>query len=306
MKLLLVTVVMSITFAKQANAKLLDKIVGVFNDTPITLSELQRINFNLPARRSISPQIYLKNKYTFTELLDLAIQQRMIQEKLSSMGYEITDDQVEDHISNTVKGLGVTRKELKQFLTQNGMTYDEYFVLIQSTIEYNLFQSRVIAPLISVSEQQIKNTFYKQNSSNKTFSFLYELVDFTVPNKVLTTKQLLALPKVLKKYQSTGILPESYKMIETSEIGKISEDKLDIKISSVLKKTDEGSFSTPLLLGDYYHIFYIAKKDLRESSLYLTARDQIRNMLYIKSATILTKNWFVAQEDKYFVKRILK
>ena len=55
------------------------------------------------------------------------------------------------------------------FLKSNDLTFNEYFEVIRETIEFNIFNGRVIQPLITITDQEVKNLFYKQNKSNTIF-----------------------------------------------------------------------------------------------------------------------------------------
>ena len=108
--------------------------------------------------------------------------------------------------------------------------------MIKSTIENNIFRAKVITPLISISEQQIKNTFFNRNIGNKTFSFRYQLVSFRLPKKILAkAHEKKEIRNILKKFQATGVLPHKYKDIEINNLGNITEDGLTKDLVSLLK-----------------------------------------------------------------------
>lgn len=283
-------------------AKLLDKTIAVINDRIITLSLTSRVQSNLNARRNISPVIYPKSKYSRKEIIDILIQREMVRSKLNEIGYVIGDDQVESQIKSTEQRLGLNRRALLNFLKNNNFTYDEYFELIRETIEFNIFTSRIIRPLVSVTEQEIKNTFYKNNLKNKTLNFKYTLVDFSLPSKSVTSAMKKNFKSVLKDFQTRGTLPEKFKNIDTSTLGDISEEDLSGSLRKVLKRTDEGSFSSPISYGGSVHVFFVKKKDLVESSIYLQNKTKIRNVLFEKSAKKLIKVWFKRDENNHYIK----
>ena len=134
------------------------------------------------------------------------------------MGYIISDDRVESEIKAKEKALGLTRESLLKFLRENDLTFDEFFELTRESIEFNVFISTVIQPLISVTEQEIKNAFYKENQKNKTLTFKYTLVDFSVKNSKLNKTLVSEFSNVLKKYQENGILPKAYSTMSTNTI----------------------------------------------------------------------------------------
>ena len=151
---------------------LLDKIVAVIDDTPYTLSQVKRRMANIEARRGISPFIYRPGEKVDQQYIVKAmINQSLIRSHLTEMGHFVGDGQVERQIGETQRRLGLSRKALLDFLRNNKMTFDEYFELVKESIEFNIFQETVIRPLVSVTDQEIKNEYYKRNKENKTLSF---------------------------------------------------------------------------------------------------------------------------------------
>ena len=286
-------------------AKLLDKVVAVIDDEIITLSQVERIKNNINGRKEISPQIYNKSNYDINELVKIIIHSRLIREKLSTLGYIISDDQVESQIKNTEKRLGLTRDNLLTFLRSNKTTFEEYFELTREAIEFNIFASRVIQPLISITEQEIKNEFYKKNSSNASLSFKYTLVDFSLAKSKMKKNMLKNFKKVLGNFQNSGNIPSNYSSVETNILGDISEDGLTNKLNKLLKKTNEGSFSKPILISDSYHVFFVKKKDLVESSLFVKQKESIKRSLYEKVSNQITSLWFQRESNKHYIKYFL-
>ncbi|MFN8370483.1 MAG: hypothetical protein U0T83_07655 [Bacteriovoracaceae bacterium] len=282
-------------------AKLIDKIYLVIDDQIVTLSQIKRIQANLNSRKNVSPQIYaIENSEA--SVIESIIRTKLMRDKLSEMGYVIGDDKVNEQIENTESHLNLNRSQLLDFLSNNNLTFNEYFSVIKSTIEYNLFQARVVVPLVSVTEQQIKNTFYKKNSNNKTFSFKYNLVDFYVPKESIAANKVDRLDEVLKNFQSTGILPEEYSKIENTNLGDVSEEGFTENVTNLLKNTDEGAFSKAILINNIYHVFYVKKKDLTESDIFLKAKEEIRRELFDKESVSVMNIWFERQKNKHYIK----
>jgi len=284
------------------SARLLDKILAVVNDSVITHSQVKRIRNNITARENIFPQVYDKKKYTDKTIVNILLEGKLIRHKLGAIGYVISDDQVESQIKGTEKRLGLNRKALLQFLKSNATTFDEYFEIIRSTIEYNIFVSRVISPLISITDQEIKNTFFKMNRGNKTLAFKYNLIDFSINQRLIKKSNVKYLKKTLKKYHATGELPEAYSELQTNLIDDISEGGLTRKIKKALKQTDEGEFSNPVKINNDYHVFFVKKKDLVESDLYIQNKKSIHTKLFNKSLKNVTKLWYAREASNHYIK----
>ena len=295
------TLFLALLTTQVAEAKLVDKVIAIFNSKVLTLSQIERITTNLPARKNVSPQIYNKDKMSDKDIVNLIIRNNMIREKLVAIGYNVTDEQVEEQIKSTEKRLGLGRPELLKFLATNNLTFDEYFEIIRETIEFNIFSSRVIAPLISVTEQQIKNTYYNRYLGNKTVSFKYGLTDYSVPGN-LSADDAKIFKDSIAKYHTSGIIPDSLRAIETNQLENLSEDGLTPDLIKELKVTDEGAFTKVVDLNGTKHIFFVKKKDLVESDQYIQSKERIRNELFEESAKSITTVWFERESPKHFIK----
>lgn len=288
------------TFSLQA--KLLDKIVAVFNQDILTKGQITRMSQNLPARYNISRHLFPKVKMTEDELIKIIIRSKMIRKKLAAMNYIIGDDRVEAHIKNTEKNLRLTREALLQFLKSNNLTFNEYFELIRESIEFQIFHSRIIRPLISVTDQEIKNAFIKENYNNSTVTLKYSLVDFYLPKSNVKKGMLNRFQKVMETYQTKGILPEDFKNISTTMLGDVSEDGLSSKIKNAVKLVEEGKFSKPVLLGGLYHVFFVKKKDVIETEFYTKAKKRIKSKLFEEYTHKMTKLWFEREQNKFYIR----
>lgn len=304
MKILILLLTLGLSTA-WAQEKLLDKIVAVINTRVISLSEIQRIESTLDARREISPVIYSKPKYAQKELIDIMIRTFIVREKINAQGYVINDDAVESRIKMTEERLGLKRSDLLAFLKTKNLTYEEYFEVMRETMEYNIFASKIIAPLISVTEQEVKNEYYKRNSSNNTLSFKYNLTDFYISEGSLVEKNNDRFLNVLKDYQLTGKLPHEFKSLETNNLDNINEDAISKELAEILKTTPEGTFSKSISLNGYMHVFYVQKKDLVESQDFARFKEKIQNDIFMSKGEAVTNNWFDREYSNYYIKNLL-
>lgn len=288
-----------------SSEKLLDKIVAVVNTRVISLSEIKRMENTLEARREVSPMIFSEKTYNQKQLLEIMIKSFIIRDKINAQGYVINDDAVEGRIKMTEDRLGLKRADLLQFLKGKGLTYEEYFEIIRETMEYNIFAQRIIAPLISVTEQEIKNEYYKRNSANNALSFKYNLVDFYISEDKLIDKDQQRFLAVLKDYQLTGKLPGEFRDLETNPLNDLNEDGLSKELAAALKTTAEGSFSKPISLNKNLHVFYVQKKDLVESQDFAKRKDAIQNDIFLSKGKSVTDHWFDREFSNYYIKNLL-
>lgn len=288
-----------------AEDKLLDKLVAVINTRIVSLSEIKRMEDTLSARKEVASMVYTEEKYTPKQLLDIIIKSFIIRDKINTQGYVINDDAVESRIKMTEERLGLKRSDLLLFLKTKNLTYEEYFEIIRETMEYNVFASKIIAPLISVTEQEIKNEYYRRNSENNALSFKYNLVDFYIKETSLIDKNEDRFLSVLKDYQLTGKLPEEYRDLETNNLENLNEDGLSKELGRVLKTTSEGSFSKATTISGYMHVFYVQKKDLVESQDFTKFKEKIQDDIFMSKGKAVTNNWFDREFSNYYINNLL-
>lgn len=285
-----------------AQAKLLDKIVAVVDDNIITLSQIQRLSKILPIKKNVAGIVYSQNSYSTEELVNISVNKYLIRSKLAELGYTITDDQVEAQIKSNEQRLGVDRQALKNFLRQQNTTYDEYFETLREAIEFSYFVSRVVAPLISISEQDIKNSFYKTNARDMRMNFKYNLVDYSISRDVIPTLAKNQFEEVVKQYRVSSVLPEQFSTMTVSNLDDITEEGLAPELITLLKATDEGALSSAIVLNNQHHVFYIAKKDLVETEAFASQKDKIKDQLYEKAVKAETAIWFERERNKHYIK----
>ncbi len=302
MKFLNIIITFTILFQSTAQAKLLDKISAIVDDNIITLSQIVRVGKNLAIKKNVAPMIYDKASFTNEEILNISVNKLLIRAKLAELGYTIADDQVEAQIKGNEKRLNVDRKALMSFLNQQGSTFDEYFETLREAIEYSYFISRVISPNISVSEQDVKNTYFKKNIKDSRLNFKYTLIDYAIAVDVLPKLDKKQMEEVVRQYRINGNLPEAYSTLTATNLDDISEEGIAIELKNLLKHTDEGSISLASTMNGQHHIFYVAKKDLVESEEFTKQKDKIHDELFevaVKSEALV---WFERERNKHFIK----
>lgn len=302
MKLISISALFFLFLQSNLEAKLLDKISAIIDDNIITLSQINRVSKNLAIKRSVAPMIYDKSSFSNEELLNISINKFLMRAKLTELGYSITDDQVEAQIKSNEKRLNVDRKSLMNFLKQQGTTFDEYFETLREAIEYSYFINRVISPTIAVSEQDVKNTYFKNNIKDSRLNFKYTLVDYAISKEAISKISKGQLEEVVRQFRINGILPESFQTLTTANLDEITEEGIAPELKTLLKQTDEGSLSSSLFLNNQFHVFYIAKKDLVESEAFAKQKESIRETLFEAAVKNEAGIWFERERNKHYIK----
>lgn len=300
MKKYIFAILLATTF--QSQAKLLDKIAGIIDDNIVTLSQIQRMGKSLAIKKNVAPMIYDKSNYSNEEFLNMTVNRYLIRAKLNEIGFPVGDDQVEAQVKSNEKRLNVDRDQLKSFLKTQNITYDEYFETLREAMEYSYFVSKIITPLISVSDQEVKNEYIKQNSKDSRLNVKYTLIDYAIAKDAKEKINKDAFLSAVKNYRIRSILDDEFQEMTTTNLDDITEEGLTPDLKSLLKNTDEGSLSNVILLNGQHHIFYIAKKDLVESENYTKQKEKIKDVLFEKSIKNEIAIWFEREKNKHYIK----
>jgi peptidyl-prolyl cis-trans isomerase SurA len=290
------------------HGKLLDKIISVINTRVVTLSEVNRVIATLKSRYELSPMVfedfYNKKEINIQSIAPYFWQVFIVRDNLAEIGYSVSDDMVEERIQSIESRENVKRSDLMEYLKHKGISFNEYFEIMRETIEFNIFLSRIIGPLINVTEQEIKSYYYKNHKNKDTVNFIYTLVDYIIPaNKVLSS-DLDSYKQAVEKYHATSIIPEIYSVIEKIEMDPVSEDTLSANIRKVLQGLNEEDFSKPIVMNNYYHVFYIIKKDIAESSEFIQMKPMIHAKLAEEKVKSIADDWFNRSYKKYYIKEL--
>ncbi len=298
-KIFLLLLLSQISFS---HAKLLDKIIAVVDTEIYTLSDVQAVLKNYPARQEIAALVYPETENNIEGVINHFIHRDLIRSKLAEMNIILSDDSVNQLIQENAKRMNTNKEALYSYLATKGLSSQEYFELAKELREFMIFINLHVRVNVSISEYQIKNEFLKQNQDNKTLAFKYQLVDFSISSSKIKDKAHLELfLEAVKDLESGKTLPSEFESLATNNLGEISEDGLDKNLKDLLKKTDEKSFSSPYLLDKNYHVFFVEKKELVESEFYLQEKNAIHEKLYKEQMDELIKNWFIKEKKKHHV-----
>lgn len=289
-------------FQTTVQAKLLDKIAAIVDDNIITLSQIVRTNKNMAIKKNVAGMIYDKSTYSNAEILEISVNKFLIRSKLVELGYSISDDQVESQIKSNEKRLNVDRKALMTFLKQQGSTFDEYFETLREAIEFSYFINRVISPTIAISEQDVKNSYFKKNIKDSRLNFKYSLIDYSIAKDVVLKFDKKQMEDIVRQYRINGVLPEAYSTLAVNNLDDITEEGLTLELKNLLKTTDEGAMTSSILMNGQHHIFYVVKKDLVESEEFAKNKDKIREELFEVAVKNEALVWFERERNKHYIK----
>jgi len=303
-KVIFVTITLLISTASQST--LLDKIYSVINNRVITHSEIQRNKATLKARRELSELVYegmdINDPVIEKKLVETIWRSHIIRDRLATTGYVVTDDMVEERIKSIESRENVRREDLLRYLDGKNISFTEYFEVMRETIEFNIFLSRIITPLVTITNQEVKNYFYNNFGDKKSLNFVYTLIDYIIQKDFVQKSDRSMYVESINKYHNTNIINEAYSSVVKVDLENIVEESLNQDFRSILKATNEGDFSKPVEHNGQLHVFLVVKKDLKESAEFLKIEPLIRGKLAEIRVKDISKDWFTREYQNYYIK----
>lgn len=303
-KYIIFTLVFALQISTFAKDILLNKISASVNGTVISLSQIQRYLDTVKVRKAISPIIYQRDKnYSVDSMKDLLIKQTLINQKLNEFGIKIGDKEVNQQITRTLEGLKISKAQLKQFLGQNKVDYNEYFELIRNSIKFSIFYSRFIAPNVSeVNDKKIEQ-YYEENKGKFFTSYKYDLKGFTSPIDQLPSKSRSKYKSAVRKYLSTNQTPTDYSSISEIDLGVVAEDEIDPFIFSKIKNLGRGQYSSVISKEGNYLIFYVKRKLIKKRASFDQTKQMIKAKLQDDKSRVLIDEWFVSDFSNHIIEK---
>ena len=295
----------SIFLPIELEASLLDKTLAIFNDQIITKSMVERIRNTYETRKFLAAHIYKKETNEPNFFIDHIIKRLLIRDKLKQAGIEVNDKVVEERVNMIKNNFRLNHDQLLAFLSDKNITYKEYFEVMREGIEYQQFFLKHITPLVNVSNQEIKNLFIKKQSTNKTISFNYYLINYSF-KPTTNTFDRKKFFEVIKKYHATGIVPSEYSTLTKFDLGDLNEESLNKKIRSILKPLGEGEFSFPYIDNGKLTSFFIKEKNLKESESFKKSKEILKQELMNRKSEKVLSAWIKREKSQYHIKYFLK
>jgi parvulin-like peptidyl-prolyl isomerase len=165
------------------NANTLDGIIVTVADEPLLLSELQSAvaSESLRVKRKltqVTPQGKLiggdMNIDEAEIILEQLINQKILSIRIRELGLNVADDELDGEVKAYLQGEGISESRFQELLRAEGRTEDAFREEFRKRIETQRFIGRIIRPLVSVTEDQVRG-YYLQRNADKSKTMLVKL-----------------------------------------------------------------------------------------------------------------------------------
>ncbi len=302
-------------FALQAPAKIVDKIVAIVNDSPITLSDVDSFQKRLASGGLVDdallkltdPQNLLKDK---NALLNHLIDERIMDFEVKRKNMEVTIERVEQEIRNIAKNNGISREQLRDALKAKGVSISKYQDFIKTSLERQGLVEREVTSKIRISDEDVSSYYLAQKgpSATQIFEFNLSHILFTAKNggEESALSRARSVEEKLKNGQSFEALAEQFSedsnFSKGGALGTFRAGEMTKELELAVRKLSPGEVSKPVKTARGYHIIKLNKRTLIADPRLEEERENIRRILYADAFKRQFRLWLTQRREESFVK----
>lgn len=245
-----------LSLSQQVQAQVIDRVYARVGDDVITKFDVESLN---PERTKAIYAIADENEknrvlaeYT-KKTLDFLVDQYVVLNSARREGVRVSDQEVDNAVKDVLEKNSITEQQLLDVLARENRTMAHYKWQIKMDILSTRVRSRVLAPKVVVTNDEI-NKYIKENAEKLDLSDQLEL-------RMLKLENRLALDKALEFYRKNGSFVETVAKFGDDDdggyLGWFEYDSLDSSLQDLLKGKNKGDVTGVQSFGGEYRVLYV-------------------------------------------------
>ena len=249
---LLTFVTLSLTlFFSPLNASTVDGISLIINKEPITLYDIHKYatRFNLSKK----------------EALDVLIRQKLEDSEIKKLGISADSFEVDQYIENLAISNGVSQYEFLNLIRSKNIDVAEYKEDLRSKLQRDKLYKKIISTKMQQVGDNELRAYYNDNLNEFSQASAFDVT-------IYSSADQQALQAIAQNPMSAvGGVELKEATFETA--------KTDPKLTLLLNKTAQGSFSTMVKSYQNFVLFFVKKKHNVQTIAFEDAKDYISSKL---------------------------
>jgi peptidyl-prolyl cis-trans isomerase SurA len=283
--------------------KVVDEVVAIVGDVVITKYEVESFNPSqikkIYSIENENERIPLVKKY-YKDVIDFLVQQYTVEIAAKKDGVIVDDSEVELAIQSILKQNNITNDQLLEVLEEEGIPFAQYKWQLKQELLKNKINSRILAPLMVVTEEDIQK-YIENNKVSLNLEDKYEL-------RTIVVKSEDEYEKVMKYLNKKGSFVEAALNFsqdpETSKnggyLGWVNKKDMTADIKEEISNKHVGDVFT-IKRNNVYRIFliegYQSKGDIDKD-----VKDKIIDKIRQEKYADVYKKWIERHKKNIFVR----
>lgn len=308
--ILLASMISSVT-----EARLVDKVVAIVNDKPITFSDLEKFRKKVETGGLIDealmkltdPKVLIKDK---TALLNHMIDEKLIDTEVKHKNMEITIERVEQEIRNIARERNISRSQLQSALQARGVTMSQYQDFIKTSLERQGLIEREVTSRIRISDDDVSSYYLSKKGPSSAQIYEYTLSHILFSAKRDSESEALArarnVEEKLKSGQSFEKLAEQFSddpnFTNGGALGIFKAGEMLKELEDAVRKVSPGEFTSIIKTPVGYEIVKVNQRTLVSDPKLEEQREEIRHTLASEAFKRQFRIWLNQRRDDSFIK----
>jgi peptidyl-prolyl cis-trans isomerase SurA len=286
----------------------LDKIVAIVNRDVITQSELnkemERAKKQLEqTRQPIPAQPDLKKM-----VLDNLIGKNLQLQLCRTRDIKVNAQDIENRIQRICKTNKITVEQLKQFLQQANISWEDYQAQLHEQIMLQKLEEDEVAKTVMLAPEDVKK-FMQENESKFSQYSAFHVADLMLPLKEpplsseikSNEKQAIAIVSKLQTGKDIETIMKQYPSLVQNDLGWRTLGELPSLFQAKVATMKINHVSAPIHAPNGCHILKLL--DAKGQTVRPT-EDEIKNMVFQQKMAVAIKEWVQKLRNDSYVRVI--
>lgn len=306
-----VLVLVLLCMATVAQAKTLSRVAAVVNDEVISTYQLeQEVNKALSKRNDINQLSTSQFDQLRVSTLDKLINDKLIEQRSRELNLNVSDTDVSSAIQDVQAKNGLTRDQLIQALTAQGMTMDSYRQQVKKEILRYKLLSREVNYKVLVTSGEVRD-YFREHIDEYRVEPKVRVSRISFPVPVAASQEQLAdlesqVGDVRRQLQEGAAFDQvlaAQANANGGDMGEMAEKDLAEPLQKAIHGLEEGDISEPMQLNGQIHLFLVTFRNPGDSTLFDRIKGEIEDKLRQQKTDARFKEWQAEIHDSAFIEK---
>ncbi|MDF1580966.1 MAG: peptidyl-prolyl cis-trans isomerase [Desulfuromonadales bacterium] len=279
-------------------ATTLNRTVAVVNDEIVTSYQLERaLEAKAVAGREIDDALR-------QELLDKMIEELLLGQRIRELKLTVAAEEIDAAIDDILKQNKITREQLKQALSQQGIDFTAYRETLSKQILRFKLMGREVQAKVEVTNREIRN-YFDAHARDYQRPPEVRILHFTLKDAGADARQTLAavrtrlvagepLPQVLAAFAGD-------ERVLGGEMGRFSERELAPEFVTAIKDLPDGAVSPIVAQNEMLHLLIVAERIPGGVTPLEDVKDSIAARLQEEKSQARFKEWIAELKKNAYI-----
>ena len=304
---------------KAWGAEVVDRIVATVNNEVVLLYDLNQMIKPYVDRIKASNYSYEKERKMLFKIredaLDMLIEKKLANQEVKRYKISVSRQEINNAIEGMKKTRFITDEELREELSRQGLTLEEYRKQIEEQILRERLISREVRSKIVITSEDIK-TYYENHKDVYAGQKKYHLrniimkvsADADETEKLMIFKKIEAVLSELKQGEPFDKLARIYSdsplASEGGDLGLLKIEDLAPLLQDAVKVLKEGEYTPVLDTDQGYQILYVQEIQKSPGKTLEESTSEISQILYKDTVNMKYASWLKDLKSRSHIKII--